>query len=219
MRHRVATVAIALAIASAAHLTGAQDGSGPHSPLFAPEDLVLLESPGRDEWQQPERIMDALGIADGDRVADLGAGGGWFSVRLARRVGPNGAVYAEDIQQPMLDAIRRRIDREGLTNVVPTLGMPDDPRLPGGLDAVLMVDTFTQLSDPGALLSNVAGVLGPDGRLGIVDFRTDGAGGPGPPLEERVEPDEIVRVAETAGLRLRSHETFLLYQYLLVFER
>lgn len=216
---RYLIAAVVLAATGATGVVGAQGPDEPHSPLFAPEDLGLLESPGRDEWQQPDRIMDALGIADGDRVADLGAGGGWFTVRLARRVGPNGVVYAEDIQPPMLDAIRRRIDREGLTNVVPTLGTTDDPRLPDDLDAVLMVDTYTQLSDPETLLTNVTRVLAPEGRLGIVDFRTDGAGGPGPPLEERVEPDEIVRTAEAAGLRLRSQETFLRYQYLLVFER
>ena len=74
--------------------------------LFPPEELGKLEGPDRDEWQQPERVMDALGIADGAHVADLGAGGGWFTVRLATRVGPNGIVYAEDVQQPMIDSIK-----------------------------------------------------------------------------------------------------------------
>src|SRR6187455_3446917 len=75
---------------------------------FGPEELGLLEGPDRDDWQQPDLVMDRLGISDGSKVADIGAGGGWFTVRLARRVGPNGVVYAEDIQRLMLETIDRR---------------------------------------------------------------------------------------------------------------
>ena len=78
-----------------------------HGRLFPPEDLGLLEGPDRDAWQRPDQIMDALRIAEGSVVADLGAGGGWFTIRLARRVGPNGMVYAEDIQRQMIEAIER----------------------------------------------------------------------------------------------------------------
>ena len=88
-----------------------------HGPLFKPEALGELEGPDRDAWQMPDAVMDALRIADGSHVADIGAGGGWFTVRLARRVGPNGLVYAEDVQSQMVEAIRRRVDREGLRNV------------------------------------------------------------------------------------------------------
>jgi ubiquinone/menaquinone biosynthesis C-methylase UbiE len=190
-----------------------------HVRLFPPEDLALLEAPDRDDWQQPDRIMDALKIADGARVADVGAGGGWFTIRLARRVGPNGRVFAEDIQAPMIESIRRRVEREGLANVEPILGTPTDPRLKPGLQAVLIVDTYPQFTDPVSLLRHIAGALSPNGRLGIVDFKKDGAGGPGPPLEERVDADVIIRDAARAGLTLRSHETFLRYQYLLVFTR
>lgn len=188
-----------------------------HSRLFRPEDLGILESPDRDEWQQPEQVMDALGIAEGSRVADVGAGGGWFTVRLARRVGPNGRVFAQDIQPQMIEAIKRRIEREGLTNVERVLGTTQDPRLPDNLRAVLIVDTYPQVSDPVALLRYIAGKLAPNGRLGIVDFKPDGAGGPGPPLAERLDPETIKRDAAQAGLTLRREETFLRYQYLLVF--
>jgi ubiquinone/menaquinone biosynthesis C-methylase UbiE len=185
--------------------------------LFPPEQLVLLEAPDRDEWQQPDRIMDKLNIADGSRVADIGAGGGWFTIRLARRVGPNGSVFAEDIQQQMVESITRRVEREGLTNVQPILGTPTDARLQPGLQAVLIVDTYPQFREPVTLLRNIAAAMAPGGRLGIVDFKTDGAGGPGPALEERLEPSVIRRDAERAGFTFRSHETFLRYQYLLVF--
>jgi predicted methyltransferase len=190
-----------------------------HARLFAPEELGLLEGPDRDDWQQPDEVMDHLGISDGARVADIGAGGGWFTVRLARRVGPNGIVYAEDIQRPMIESIARRVKREGLSNVQTRLGTPDDPRLPSGLHAVLMVDTYTQLADSTALLTRIAQSLAPNGRLGIVDFKRDGAGGPGPPIEDRVDPATIKAHAAAAGLRLVGEETFLRYQYFLIFGR
>jgi ubiquinone/menaquinone biosynthesis C-methylase UbiE len=166
--------------------------------------------------------MDALGIGDGSVVADLGAGGGWFTIRLARRVGPNGKVYAEDVQKQMIEAIERRAQRENVSWVKTKLGKPNDPELPPGvLDAALMVDIYHELADfadPVAFLRNTAKALKPDGRIGVVNFKKDG-GGPGPPMDERVDPERVIRDAEAAGLRLRSHETFLRYQYMLVFER
>jgi ubiquinone/menaquinone biosynthesis C-methylase UbiE len=188
-----------------------------HGRLFPPQDLGLLEGPDREAWQRPDRIMDALQIAEGSVVADLGAGGGWFTVRLARRVGPNGRVYAQDIQPQMIEAITRRMAREQLDKRVKTvLGTASNPSLPGGLDAVLIVDAYHEMEDPVALLRNLAGSLKPDGRIGIVDFKKDG-GGPGPAMDERVDPERVIRDAQRAGLTLLSRETFLRYQFMLVF--
>src|SRR5947208_5868933 len=155
--------------------------------LFPPLDLGLLEAPDREQWQKPDQIMDALKIAEGSVVADIGAAGGWFTIRMARRVGPNGRVYAEDIQPQMVDVIYRRVQRENLDNVVTVLGRPDDPRLPSDIDAALVVETFHEMEDPVALLKNLARSLKPHGRIGIVEFNP-GAGGPGPPPDERVDP-------------------------------
>ena len=196
--------------------------SDPHGRLFPPEDLGLLEGPDRDAWQKPEQIMDALAISDGSKVADLGAGGGWFTVRLARRVGADGIVYAEDIQPEMVETIQRRVQREGFNNVQVILGVSDDPRLDDSrlegekLDAVLIVDAFREMDNPISLLRNAASAMAPSGRLGIVEFRKDG-GGPGPPIEERVDPKDIIRAAESAGLHLTKRETMLPYQHLLIF--
>jgi ubiquinone/menaquinone biosynthesis C-methylase UbiE len=209
--------ALAGALSLSVGMTGV--GAQKATRLFAPEELGLLEAPDRDLWQQPEDVMDHLGISEGARVADIGAGGGWFSVRLAKRVGQTGTVYAEDIQPQMIESIARRVKREGLANVHTILGTAEDPRLPKGLDAVLMVDTYTQLANPVGLLKRIAASLAPNGKLGVVDFKRDGAGGPGPALEERVDPETIRKHAEEAGLRLLSHETFLRYQYLLIFGR
>jgi SAM-dependent methyltransferase len=188
-----------------------------HGRLFPPEDLGLLEAPDRDLWQHPEQIMDVLGIADGSVVADVGAGAGWFTIRLARRVGPNGVVYAEDVQPEMLAAIRRRVDAEGLMNVKPILGKGSDPRLPAkALDAVLIVDAYHEIDDRVPLLRNLAKALRPDGRIGVVDFKLEGSG-PGPAMEERISPETVVNDARNAGLRLLRQETFLPYQYFLIF--
>jgi SAM-dependent methyltransferase len=187
-----------------------------HGRLFPPQDLGMLEGPDRVAWQKPDQIMDALGIADGSVVADLGAGGGWFTIRLARRVGPQGVVYAEDIQPQMIEATARRVEREGLRNVRTILGTSDDPHLlPASLDAVLIVDAYHEMEEPIALLKNVARALKPQGRLGVVDFRKEG-GGPGPPPEDRVDPETVIRATEQAGLRLLKRDDVLPYQYLLV---
>ena len=162
--------------------------------------------------------MDALGVGEASVVADLGAGSGWFTIRLANRVGPNGKVFAEDIQRPMIQAIKVRVERMGLKDRVTTvLGTPNNPHLPEPVDAVLIVDAFHEMEKPVLLLRTVAKSLKPKGRIGIVQHTKDG-GGPGPAMDERVDPEIVIRDARAAGLVLRSRETFLKYQYMLVFE-
>ena len=188
-----------------------------HGRLFPPSDLGLLEAPDRDLWQRPDQIMDAMGIADASVVADIGAGSGWFTIRLARRVGPQGLVYAEDVQPEMINAITRRVQREGLANVRAVRGQNSDPRLPpGSLDAVLVVDAYHEVEDRVTMLANLARALKPQGRIGVVDFKLDGTG-PGPAPDERVSPDVVVKDAAKAGLRLVRQEPFLQYQYFLIF--
>ena len=190
-----------------------------HGRLFPPTDLGLLEGPDRDTWQRPDRIMDALRIGDGSVVADLGAGGGWFTIRLARRVGPNGKVFAEDIQPQMIEAIKRRVEREGLKGRVQTvIGTASDPKLPAPVDAALIVDAYHEIEEPVVLLRNLARTLKPNGVVGIVNHTKDG-GGPGPPMTERVDEARVIREAAEAGLTLLRRETFLRYQYMLIFGR
>lgn len=187
--------------------------------LFAPQDLGLLEPPDREAWQKPDQVMDALHVAEGTTVADLGAGGGWFTMRLARRVKQSGRVYAVDVQRLMKEAIERRVQREGLTNVTAVLGEELDPKLPPqALDAVLIVDAFHEMADPVVLLRNVARALKPRGRIGIIDYR-EGQGGPGPDPQDRVPAAAVVAQAAAADLKLIGEEKFLPYQYFLIFGR
>ncbi len=191
-----------------------------HGSLFPPQNLGLLEGPDRDAWQKPDQIMDALVIADGSKVADIGAGAGWFTIRLARRVGPNGTVYAQDIQREMLEATRRRVLREGLQNVQTRLGHGTSPNLPAGaLDAVLVVDVYPEVEDRVVFLRNLAEALKPNGRIGIVNYKP-GQGGPGPSGDEgeRVASGVVEADAKAARLRVLSRAA-LPYQYLLVLGR
>jgi predicted methyltransferase len=216
-----ALLAAALVFSLAAPL-GAQPQ--PKGRLFPPTDLGLLEGRDRDQWQKPDLIMDALNIAEGSIVADLGAGGGWFTIRLARRVGPNGTVYAEDIQPLMIEVINRLVQRESLENVRTVLGTATDPHLPAGIDAVLIVDAYHEMDDPTdpgvivTLLRNVARSLKPQGRIGVVDF-TAGGGGPGPSPDERVDPERVIGAARAAGLQLIAREPLPPFLFLLVFGR
>jgi predicted methyltransferase len=213
--HLLAAIGLALAITLGTPGTFAQQPRQ-HGRLFPPQDLGLLEGPDRDAWQRPEQIMDFLEIAEGTVVADLGAGGGWFTIRLAHRVKPNGRVYAEDIQPEMISAISRRAERENLEIIETVLGTSVDPQLPTLVDVVLIVDAYHEMDDPRALLRNVRTSLKPGGRVGIVEFKKDGYG-PGRPMHERVDPETVIRDAEAAGLRLEARGDFLRYQYLLKF--
>ena len=217
MKHLAA--ALSLAVAAGAIGAHAQTSANlEHGRLFPPENLGLLEGPDRAVWQKPDQIMDALGIADGSKVADIGAGAGWFTTRLARRVGPNGVVYSTDVQREMLDVIRRRVAREGLQNVRLLQGGDSSLGLPtaGALDAVLAVDVYPEVKDRVTFLRNLATALKPDGRIGIVNYKL-GGGGPGPAPSEgvRVAQATVEADARAAGLRIKGSEN-LPYQYLLI---
>lgn len=226
----VSLVCCAIALGMQAHgpvvaeaMPGEQEASSASRQrrLFSPTDLGLLESPDRASWQKPDLIMDALKIAYGDTVADIGAGSGFFTVRLARRVGPNGVVYAEDIQQPMLESIKRRVNREGLKNVVTRLGSDTNANLPKGtIDAVLVVDVYHEVQaadDRVRFLRHLADALKANGRIGIVNYKP-GDGGPGPEPERRLDRSVVEEEVRAAGLRVLDRTT-LPFQYVLVVGR
>ena len=219
-RHLTGVAAIVSLIALSVPAAAQNALTGGHGRLFPPQNLGLLEGPDRAAWQKPDQIMDALAIADGSAVADIGAGAGWFTIHLARRVGPNGIVYAQDVQRQMLEAIRRRVAREGLQNVETRLGADSAPNLPSGaLDAVLVVDVYPEVENRVTFLRNLAASLKPGGRLGIVNYKP-GRGGPGPAPDEgaRVDSASVERDAQAAGLRVSVRQV-LPYQYLLVLGR
>jgi predicted methyltransferase len=132
--------------------------------------LAQREDAARDAWQRPNEVMDALQIEPGNRVADVGCGEGYFVLHLANRVGPNGAVYAVDIDESALRKLRDKVRDARLSNVQVVLSKPDDPMLPAGeLDAVLIVNAYHEMDDYDAILRGVHSALRPGGRLGIID--------------------------------------------------
>jgi len=186
----------AVVILSAPNLP-AQTPAPPSHPTSTPYagDLSIFEEPGREKRLQIDRVMDLLQLKPGSTIADIGAGGGWFSVRAALRVGANGRVIAEDINPKFIAYIQQRAQREHLANIVPVLGTPDDPKLtPNSLDAALMLKVYHEIAHPPLVLANLRAALKPGARFGIIDRNGNGADHG---LKESIVRDEV----EHAGFR------------------
>lgn len=161
-----------------------------------------LERSERESEEHPEMALDAITVRPGMVVADVGAGTGYFTLRLARRVGPSGKVYATDIQPEMLSRLQDRLDAEHLTNVETVLGTQSDPKLPAGaIDLILMVDVYHELSQPQRMLDEIRKALKPDGRLVLIEYRKED-----PTLQIRPEHKmsafEVKTEVEAEGYRL-----------------
>ena len=175
-----------------------------------------FDDPARDAWQMPARVIEALKLAEDASVADIGAGTGYFSLRLAKLV-PRGTVYAVDIEPKMLEYIRKRAKTAGLANLVTVEGDSVSPRLPKAVDLVLVVDTYHHIPNRVAYFKGLAKGLTAAGRVAIVDFRKDAPDGP--PPEFRFEAAQIVDEMAKAGYRLDTEHKFLPRQHFLVFSR
>ncbi len=170
---------------------------------------------GREDWQQPDAVVAALGIQPGDRVADIGAGGGYFSFRLADAVGADGTLYAVDVDEEMTDYLSERAQREGYGNVQIVLGRFEDPLLPdGSIDLVFLSNTYHHIEDPSEYFSRLRADLAPEGRLAIIEYRE---GGWWPPGKHWMEREVIERDLQAAGYRLETHHDFLSKQHFLIF--
>ncbi len=190
----------------------------PQHPTSTPYtgNLNIFEEPGRDQRLQIDRVMDLLHIRPGTTVADIGAGGGWFTVRAARRVGSTGQVIAEDINPKAIDAIRERAQTEHLGNIEEVLGTPDDPKLaPDSLDAALMLKVYHEIAHPEVLLGHLRAALKPGARFGIIDRNGNGANHG---LDEAIVRAEV----ERAGFRQVGRYDFTKadgQDYFLIFEK
>jgi ubiquinone/menaquinone biosynthesis C-methylase UbiE len=177
----------------------------------------VFDDPARDAWQRPAAVVEALALAPGMTVADLGAGTGYFTTRLARAVGPTGTVLAVETEPNMVVHLRARAEREGAANVVPILGSADNPRLPAGaVDLVLIVDTFHHIDHRLAYLKTLASRLAAGGRIAIIDWRKDDLP-VGPPRDHKLARAQVVEEMQAAGYRLVVEPAILPYQYFLIF--
>lgn len=180
----------------------------------AAEWARTFDDPARDAWQMPARVVEALRLSPGQTVADIGAGTGYFSVRLAKApAAPK--VFAVDVEPSMVEHLTHRAMHEGLPNMVAVKADPDRPNLPAPVDLVLVVDTFHHIPNRVAYFTALKGSMTPGARLAIVDFRKDSP--EGPPPEFRFTPDQIAGELATAGFALAETFDFLPRQHFLIF--
>jgi SAM-dependent methyltransferase len=173
-----------------------------------------FDDPARDEWQMPSQLIETLDIRPGQVIADIGAGTGYFTVRLAKTPAQP-KVYAVDIEPSMVEHVRRRAEQEGLANVTAVQAGPDRTNLPEPVDLVLIVDTYHHIPHRVGYFTTLKSTLKPGARLAIVDFRK---GAPsGPPEEFRFTPEQIAAELAQAGWSLQRTHDFLPRQMFLLF--
>jgi len=216
---RVIAISVALIIVAGVFVE-AQRRHPVSGRIFAPVMGVggagWLERPEREDEEAPSKALDALELKPGMVVADIGAGSGYYSSRIAKRVGPTGRVYATDIQQGMIDILDRRITAEGLTNVTTVLGGMDDPRLPpASIDLAIMVDVYHELQQPQLFLQRLKGTFKPNGRLVLLEFRKED---PKVPILEvhKMSVAEVKQEMEAEGFVLDKVIDVLPWQHIIV---
>ena len=220
MRQVKLTALLALALASllVAQTAGTHPISGRRfAPVMGWQGADWLERNERVDEEEPDVAIEVLKIAKGASVADIGAGSGYMTVRLAKRVGPTGTVYANDVQPQMLEMLRRRLEKEKIANVTLVQGTVDDPRLPpASVDLELMVDVYHEFSQPQAMLRGLRQALKPGGRLVLLEYRKED---PSIPirLEHKMTVAEAKMEVEAEGFTLSKVDESLPRQHILIF--
>ena len=189
------------------------------APVMSYRGADWLGRPDRETTEQPEKMLDSLEIKEGQTVVDLGAGNGYFSLRLARRVGPDGKVLAVDIQKEMLEMLRVLAIEAKVENIVRILGKPGDPKLPADkCDLVLLVDVYHEFSYPEHMLAAIRKTLKKDGRVVFVEFRAED---PKVPIKKlhKMSKAQILKEVLPNGFRLVAENDELPWQHVMFFER
>jgi SAM-dependent methyltransferase len=206
---------------AAAVLTSiAQTGPGNHAYHHRFENAQRwakeFDDPARDAWQLPEQVLDALSLERGSIVADIGAGTGYFSARIAKRI-PGGKIYAADVEPDMVRYLRERAGKEHLTNIIAVQAALDAANLPEPASIVLIVDTYHHIENRIEYFTKLRGSLLPKGRLAIIDFKADSPFGP--PIQHRISPETVTEELNAAGYSLAKRHHFLPRQYFLIFRK
>ena len=177
-----------------------------------------LERPKRIDQEQPERVLDAMGLRPGDVVADVGCGSGYYARRMAQRVQPGGTVYCEDIQPEMLDLMRQRAADEGVTGIEAVRGTPTDPKLPAGaVDWVIIADVYHEMSDPEPMLAGIRRALSPRGRVALLEYRVEDGTGDQIKADHTMSVRQVLLEWQAAGFELVALHDFLPSQHLFFF--
>ncbi len=213
-----ALIAVVFAVGLAAQPSGVHPVSGRrYAPVMGYQGAPWLERSEREAEESPDVALNVLKIPNGASVADIGAGSGYITVRLAARVGPTGRVFANDVQPQMLNLLARRLDSSRITNVTLIEGTFDDPRLPpASIDLALMVDVYHELSQPQAILRHVRESLKPGGRLVLLEYRKEDPMIPIKP-EHKMSVAEARMEVEAEGFTLLKVDEALPRQHILIF--
>ena len=173
-----------------------------------------FDDPARDAWQKPHEVIQALKLKPDAKVADLGAGTGYFAMRLAHMT-PKGTVFAVDVEPDMVKYLAERAKRDGMANVRVVQATPADPRLPEKVDRVLLVNVYHHIGDRTAYFRKLREYLNPGAQVAIIDFRKDSP--VGPPPGSRIAEQQVIAEMKDAGYTLAATNTFLPNQFYLVF--
>jgi ubiquinone/menaquinone biosynthesis C-methylase UbiE len=186
--------------------------------VFGHEHAEWLEREGRDQLERPDEVIAAMHLKDGDVVAEIGCGTGFFSRRLAKAVGAQGKVYAEDIQPEMLSLLQEYAAKDGDANIVTVLGTATDPKLPEGqMDWILLVDVYHEFQEPKPMLARMREALKPDGRIALVEYRAEDHTADHISTPHRMSVDQVLKEWTPAGFELVQRIETLPSQHLLVF--
>ena len=189
------------------------------APVMGVGGAQWLERSEREIEEMPETALNEIGIKPGMVVGDIGTGVGYFAIRIASRVGPEGKVYAEDVQPEMLTMLRSRARRAGVANIIPILGTESDPRLPAKtFDLLLMVDVYHEFSQPQKMLRKLREALKDDGRLVLLEYRKEDPAIPIRP-EHKMSVEEAKLEVEAEGYQLERVSEALPRQHILIFKK
>lgn len=179
--------------------------------------IGMLEDPKRDVYQKPHEVLTALAIKPAEVIADIGAGSGYFTFRLAHHVGDKGNVYAVDVSPEMILHLNRRIRQLKAMNVTSILADPDDPLLAdSSIDRFFLSNSWHHIENQSKYLSLIKKMLKPGGEIIMIDFHKKELP-VGPPMQMKIAREDLIRQMESNGFRLTKEHTFLPYQYFLVF--
>ncbi len=178
-----------------------------------------LVRPERVDEEHPDQALDLIGIEKGSTVADVGAGVGYYSEKLAQRVGPAGKVYANDIQSGMIAKLKQNMAKKSITNVIPVLGTESDPRLPAGqMDLVLLVDVYHEFSKPVEMIDHIRESLKPGGRLVLLEYRQEDPDVPIRP-EHKMSVKTVRQELEPQRLKFETSIEKLPWQHIIIFRK